>query len=329
MLKLNPWLRSCTVLKPKISIALPFAALSCRSWFKGLSWISAAKSQGATESSAPVSIKIFHSCNEDLLKARGCCSKLSLHSCCSSIPKLLFPKLLLLHAGPKLLLLSPIVCFLSSCFLWSCLLRSCLSWPSCSLAWSSCFCSSFVCLQAVVLQALLGSSCFAPFVFTCSWFTRPFPNSKLFRRSWLKLSTSNTSCPSASKLVSMCEVAWSSSSVVIHSSKAIKERCQEETDLEPKLFAAGSPPKSRGLGDTQLRTCLFSPPKLLFLKLPRLFGGVCKLDLLSGPPQEGGQTGCYILEPDSLRDQHLGRCRAPSCQQVSLWHLRLLPIWSS
>ena len=97
--------------------------------------------------------------------------------------------------------------------------------------------------------------------------------------------------------------------------------CQEEADLEPKFFAVGSPPRSLGLGDTQLNACLFSPPMLLLLlKFPRfVVGGVCKLDLLSGPPQEGGQTGCQacISELDSPEDQHLRRCGASSCQQVS------------
>ena len=64
--------------------------------------------------------------------------------------------------------------------------------------------------------------------------------------------------------------------------------CQEEADLEPKLVAAGSPPRSLGLGDTQLKTCLFSPPKLLFLLLlPRLFCGGCKLGFLARSPQKG------------------------------------------
>ena len=61
--------------------------------------------------------------------------------------------------------------------------------------------------------------------------------------------------------------------------------CQEEADLEPKLVAAGSPPRSLGLGDTQLNACLFSPPKLLMF--PRFVVVVCKLGFLARSPQEG------------------------------------------
>ena len=177
MQKLNPEVGSCTVLTPKIAIALPSAALSCRSWLQGLSWISAAKSQGATESSAPVSSKIFQLCNEDLWEARGCCSKFPLHSCCwfssfklfvfmflwPKVPKLFVSKPLV---PPKLFVpkvICPIVCFFASCG------RSCLSWPSCSLAWSSCFCFFlFVVLSACRCQtaSCIGVFLFCPF---CSW----------------------------------------------------------------------------------------------------------------------------------------------------------------
>ena len=64
-----------------------------------------------------------------------------------------------------------------------------------------------VCLQAVKLQVVLGSSCFAPFVLEDLSLQAPsFPSSVFFRLPWLKLSISNTRCPSALKLSIMQDV---------------------------------------------------------------------------------------------------------------------------
>ena len=82
-----PFFSGADLCEPKVCMAMPFAVLSCRSFSQGLSWVCAAKLLGATESSAPVSTKIFQVCLGDL-QARVCCSKFSA-GCCSPSPKLL------------------------------------------------------------------------------------------------------------------------------------------------------------------------------------------------------------------------------------------------
>ena len=124
--------------------------------------------------------------------------------------------------------------------------------------------AAFVLVLFVVLSAckLLSCKLFSfVFVFFFCHAQDPGPPNLCQAQSlsgslWLKLSRSNTRCPSDSKLVIMCVVAVSSSSFVIHSSMASKAMCHGEADLEPKLRKAGSPPWSFGLGNTQL-ACLF------------------------------------------------------------------------
>ena len=123
--KLTPWLRSCTVLMPKVVIALPVAVRSSKASSGELSWIWSAKLRGATDSSAPVSIKMLQACPKFCLgdlQARGCCSKLPA-GCCSPIPKLL-------------------------------LLACCCSW--CSEAAAGCCCILVVCFQAFALWCCWG-----------------------------------------------------------------------------------------------------------------------------------------------------------------------------
>ena len=158
-----------------------------------------------------------------------------------------------MHAFVHLLFFSPL------CSSFCSKLRSAvLSWPSCS---GFCFCCanccccllfgkstllcSPICLQAVVLQILPWSSCFAPLptLLGCRLWGSPL----------LKLSISNTRCPTDSCMLMLWLVVACSCSSDQASSKALRY-CNEEAGWEQSLGKAGAPPGPNGLGD--LLACL-------------------------------------------------------------------------
>ena len=99
--------------------------------------------------------------------------------------------------------------------------------------------------------------------------------------------------------------------------------CQEEADLEPKLRKAGSPPRSLGLGDTQL-TCL-SPPKLFVVEVSQVVCGLQSLGFWQDHHKKVTCRGPNIAALQAWSSTQRKLSGAPTLQPRLWWHLRLPP----